>query len=364
MEENRREQEFRRKQADEIPNTGFVSMTHGSISHLKQQNLLDGDSDDSEGFANEVQSETSYPHISASAISRTPSNQTFPRSRSATGDSVNSLYTRVPSASRYHHAQQLQLNGGLSPSVASPDKYGTSYFSPAAESFASSRASSASGAYPFPRQGTPVSTSPGHNTPDIESGQSISASREKGNRFPLRPNGSVLQNRMRSASSPSIHHIESNTSSTIPIPRIPDTYLADVVSVGTVLPPGDMRGLVQSPASSTIYTSSSSTALAGGFSGGVLKVKLSFQNDLYIVKVPTDVSYSALLERTERKIRNCGHRIDGNDGRHLKIKYQDEDGDFITVNSDEDVQMAMESRSMYTDESQPSECVLNLRVVL
>lgn len=69
-----------------------------------------------------------------------------------------------------------------------------------------------------------------------------------------------------------------------------------------------------------------------------MKVKLHYLEDTFLLIVPSTVSYAALLERVERKIRLCGKQTPN----PLRIKYKDEDEDFVTMHSDEDIQMALE----------------------
>lgn len=69
-----------------------------------------------------------------------------------------------------------------------------------------------------------------------------------------------------------------------------------------------------------------------------MKVKLHYLEDTFLLIVPADVSYGALLERVERKIRLCGKQTPF----PLRIKYKDEDDDFVTMHGDEDISMAME----------------------
>lgn len=69
-----------------------------------------------------------------------------------------------------------------------------------------------------------------------------------------------------------------------------------------------------------------------------LKVKLHYLEDTFLVVVPSDIMYSSLLERVERKIRLCGKQTPN----PLRIKYKDEDNDFVTINSEEDIQMALD----------------------
>lgn len=69
-----------------------------------------------------------------------------------------------------------------------------------------------------------------------------------------------------------------------------------------------------------------------------MKVKLHYLDDSFLLIMPTSVTYSALLERVERKIRLCGKQTPV----PLRIKYKDEDDDFVTMHGDEDIAMAME----------------------
>lgn len=73
-----------------------------------------------------------------------------------------------------------------------------------------------------------------------------------------------------------------------------------------------------------------------------MKVKLHYLDDTFLLMVPEDVSYMALLERVERKVRLCGKQTPN----PLRIKYKDEDDDFVTMHGDEDIQMALEPARM------------------
>ncbi|KAF8639563.1 hypothetical protein AX17_001465 [Amanita inopinata Kibby_2008] len=70
-----------------------------------------------------------------------------------------------------------------------------------------------------------------------------------------------------------------------------------------------------------------------------VKVKIYFHEDVFVIEVPRAMEYEALVEKVGRKIRLCGPRRD--DGP-LRVKYQDEDGDMVSLGSTEDVQMAFE----------------------
>lgn len=90
---------------------------------------------------------------------------------------------------------------------------------------------------------------------------------------------------------------------------------------------------------------SSAAALNAGNSGKPqpepkMKVKLHYLDDTFVLIVPFNVTYGQLIERVERKIRLCGKQTPN----PLRIKYKDEDDDFVTMRSDEDIQMAIEPK--------------------
>ncbi|EPX72671.1 RhoGEF Scd1 [Schizosaccharomyces octosporus yFS286] len=62
----------------------------------------------------------------------------------------------------------------------------------------------------------------------------------------------------------------------------------------------------------------------------------------FALVVSRNISYGELLSKVEHKIRLCGFTKD-NDSLRVRLKYIDEDGDFITITSDEDVLMAFET---------------------
>lgn len=72
----------------------------------------------------------------------------------------------------------------------------------------------------------------------------------------------------------------------------------------------------------------------------MVKVKVHFLQDIFVVPIPRTADYGELIEKVGKKIRLCGSRRD--DGP-LKIKYLDEEGDMVSLGSTEDVQMAFES---------------------
>lgn len=80
-------------------------------------------------------------------------------------------------------------------------------------------------------------------------------------------------------------------------------------------------------------------------SPGTFKVKLSYNDGIYVIVVPEEIGFAELMERVEKKIRLVANLKQSD---VLRLKYQDEDGDLITINSDDDVQMAFENRNAHS----------------
>lgn len=72
----------------------------------------------------------------------------------------------------------------------------------------------------------------------------------------------------------------------------------------------------------------------------LVKVKVHFMDDIFVIQVPKSTEYEDLVKKVGNKIRLCGPRRD--DGP-LKVKYLDEDGDYVSLGSTEDVQMAFDT---------------------
>jgi cell division control protein 24 len=68
-----------------------------------------------------------------------------------------------------------------------------------------------------------------------------------------------------------------------------------------------------------------------------VKVKVHFGSDIFVIQVSRSTEYGDLVERVGKKIRLCGPRRD--DGP-LRVQYEDEEGDLISMRSAEDVDMA------------------------
>jgi len=71
-----------------------------------------------------------------------------------------------------------------------------------------------------------------------------------------------------------------------------------------------------------------------------VKVKVHYKEDLFVIIVNRTTDYDDLVDKVAKKIRLCGGR---KEGTALRIKYRDEDGDMVSLGSNEDVQMAFDT---------------------
>jgi cell division control protein 24 len=71
-----------------------------------------------------------------------------------------------------------------------------------------------------------------------------------------------------------------------------------------------------------------------------VKVKVHYKEDLFVIIVHRTTDYDELVDKVAKKIRLCGGR---KEGTALRIKYRDEDGDMVSLGSNEDVQMAFDT---------------------
>ncbi|CAO3698705.1 unnamed protein product [Rhizopus stolonifer] len=70
-----------------------------------------------------------------------------------------------------------------------------------------------------------------------------------------------------------------------------------------------------------------------------IKIKTHYEGSIYVVLVPSDIDFEELSRRIEDKLKLC---VQQSSISIVGLKYEDEDGDLITINSDEDVQMGFE----------------------
>ncbi|KAI8972156.1 hypothetical protein BDB01DRAFT_900585 [Pilobolus umbonatus] len=73
----------------------------------------------------------------------------------------------------------------------------------------------------------------------------------------------------------------------------------------------------------------------------IMKIKVHYFGAIYVVVVPDTIQYDELQRRIESKIKLCGQEFET---AVFGLKYEDEDGDLITISSSEDVQMGFENR--------------------
>jgi cell division control protein 24 len=76
-----------------------------------------------------------------------------------------------------------------------------------------------------------------------------------------------------------------------------------------------------------------------GDSGPPVKIKVYWLDDLFVIMVPRTTGFIELVQRVQKKIRLCGG---GNTEGPLRLKYDDEDGDRISLSTDEELQMAFD----------------------
>lgn len=72
-----------------------------------------------------------------------------------------------------------------------------------------------------------------------------------------------------------------------------------------------------------------------------VRVRINFLDDQFTLIVDKNIAYTEFLSKVERKIRLCGKLAPS----PLRIKYCDEDDDFVTLSSDEDLLMAFDCSS-------------------
>lgn len=255
------------------------------------------------------------------------------RSRSTTNESVNGLaYARYNGIGT---AQRVGSNGMPRYLQLTGDFANGSQFSPAldTESSFGSKLGVSGNAYPFPRTsyheheqsaGSTRNTAPpmsrGSSREGINGRQmySMQSGRNSNSSLNHRPG---MNQRTRSASSPNINAY--NQRGAVSIPEMP--------------PP---------PVPNGAYPGSPSESLAGSMKGSPsnhIKVKVNYLDDIFVILLSPNASYQDLIERVEKKIRLCGNP--SGESQTFRIKYKDEDGDLITINSDEDVSMALETNN-------------------
>lgn len=126
---------------------------------------------------------------------------------------------------------------------------------------------------------------------------------------------------------------------------------------------GGRRGMPLSGTSSATSFPSPSHSLPPGaaHNGNAVRVKVYFGDDAFVVVVFDTSSHAELVEKVLKKIRLCGAANAKVEANALRLRYRDEDGDRISITSEEDVTMAFETaKAMAADKGAgaPLELVL------
>ncbi|RCH81399.1 hypothetical protein CU097_000880, partial [Rhizopus azygosporus] len=72
-----------------------------------------------------------------------------------------------------------------------------------------------------------------------------------------------------------------------------------------------------------------------------IKIKTHYNGSIYVVVVPLTIEFGELKKKIENKLRLC---IQESAISVSVLKYEDEDGDLVTMNSTDDVQMGFETK--------------------
>lgn len=302
------------------------------------------------------------------------------RTRSATGGSGSSGRPSrypMPDSNLSVHTQ-LSSHSSMSPG----EKNMNSYFSPVAET-PSTRSSSQSAGYSYGRQ--PSNnwneepnryTAPAMSRVASRDGSHMNsyfnAPTTNGRGIQQRPSlpplsgqhaANGMSQRMRSASSPDIHnHPESRRYmvDNVPVPPIPAhmaNMKAPVNRSQTNSPTGHnlpVRNHVstthfhepqysESRANSTASdqpTSPLSHEPGSPMMPTQLKAKVNFDDNYVTLVIASNILFRSLTDRVDAKLSRFTNRSIGN--KTVRLRYRDEDGDFVTIDSDEAVQMAFQ----------------------
>lgn len=349
-------------------------------------------------------------------LPRNASNNSL-RSRSTTGESHQSLASvaRQPPPRFPMGFQQpplsLQTHGIPAQAPSPGPRGGDSYFSPVAESPASSRTSQNSQVYPFPRQATPQGGWEEHNrytapamarVPSRDSSQPPSSNYPPPGRNPQRPslpamasnsaqNAANAQQRSRSYSTPDVNgpngtsrrlpngQLSTSGGGSVPaVPGIPAhlAYDAGIPRSNSNSPinsipirsstqsPGAQRdrlavqqsgfaarpgyghsNTTQIPTMATMDSRTMSPPLQSTPSNlsdtqmpTQLKVKVNCDGNYVTLVVAFNISYQTLIDRIDAKLSRFSNNAIARGT--MRLRYRDEDGDFLTMDSDEDIQIA------------------------
>ena len=286
-----------------------------------------------------------YPGYADSDLVRNASSLSL-RSRSTTNDSITSGNKHAPLTLRTQ-----QLHNAVSPI----ERYGNSYFSPVAESPVSysSRTSSSSGVMPpSSRQSGSVS---GHTEDNNRFTAPAAGYRKdlahayhsvdpKTGRYVSPPQAAVMASRMRSASSPDVHTLNSNIKSAghnaPPIPSVPAHLSSSIVNRSQNNSPlynNNMRAQTISP---PLMSPASSFGEGMMPSQLRVRVKVPSEGSTMVLVVGVNITFQQLKDRIDAKLQRHTNLSLANGSVKLKYLYDDE---FVTIQTDEDVQTAFET---------------------
>ncbi|KAG8861688.1 hypothetical protein FRB96_002645 [Tulasnella sp. 330] len=164
--------------------------------------------------------------------------------------------------------------------------------------------------------------------------------------------------RMRSTSTPTQY--TPGTEGLPPLPSIPtkdNASWTSSVSTAVSSAHGDKRGSgsSQSTNESSDFSQTTSPVTPYGSNDSSLasatrpdynspvRVKVHFGQDLFMIVVQRSIDYHDLMDRVGKKIRLCGAR---NDNAAFRVRYKDEDGDMISLASNDDLQIALAEREV------------------
>lgn len=296
---------------------------------------------------------------------------------------------------------QTQMQG---PMPSPSQRGGDSYFSPTGESPASSRTSQTSSMFPYSRQGTPQSGWEEHNrytAPAIARAPSresqLPPSHYQNGRNPQRPSLPVMasqnsqptaaQQRSRSYSTPDINGPNGAVrrlpnGSTVPaVPGIPahlhSAYDGGIPRSNSNSPSNGlpMRSSTQSPGvqrerlaqhlNTPQYIRSNTTPIPTSVPTSnidvrtmspplanttpnlgdmpiptQLKVKVNCDGNYVTLVVAFNITYQSLIDRIDAKVGRFSNNAISRGT--MRLRYRDEDGDFVTIESDEDIQIAFQ----------------------
>ncbi|KAE8377763.1 Pleckstrin homology domain-containing protein [Aspergillus bertholletiae] len=325
------------------------------------------------------------------------------RTRSATGGSggsgpplSNKFRFPMPDPNLSVHTQ---FPGG---SMSPAERHANSYFSPVAET-PSTRSSSQSTGFSYGRQPTPSSTwtteepnrytapalsrgvsRDGSNPNPYFSGTPNGRSAQRPSLPPMSGTSNGMAQRMRSASSPDIHHhnpesrryMGAHTMQTVdnvPVPPIP-AHMASMKApvnrsqanspTNTNLPsrngnvpngqhthfhePQYSESRMNQPLSDQPTSPLSQEPEEEPLMPTQLKAKVSFDDNYVTLVIASNIMFRSLTDRVDAKLARFTNLSIGS--KSVRLRYRDEDGDFVTIDSDEAVQLAfMEWREQHRD---------------